>query len=523
MRRLGLSLLLVCLPFLVCVEAQAQPATITGPVAVTVPPGDPSRDFVFSTSAIDLAGYGYVEEEFFIEGTASRYTTPELATGSVVDRGHPYKTRLVVRRPASPDHFNGTVVVEWNNVTAGRDLDIDWFQAGAYFVRNGYVWIGVSAQRVGVDHLRQWSPARYGSLDVTHDGMVEDDALSYDIFSAVGKAVRAPGAVDVLGGLAAERVFATGHSQSASRLSVYLNNVHPRDPVFDAVVVHGGGSRIRQDQDVKIWKLMAEGDMVRRAAIRQPDTDTFRSWEVAGSSHVDIFFRTESTRVAALGAGRELVTAETGVPDCERPSYSRVPFRHVLHAAFDHLVRWVDDGTAPPTAPPLDTSSVGPPAVFTRDAHGNALGGIRLAAHAVPTATNTGMNSGSQRFCGLYGTHEPFDAATLARLYPSAEVYRDAVKEVAAANLAAGYILEHDAKATVREAERSDIGTPYGGIDGDHLKVYVEELTAVGSSAPRPIPRTRPGWRASSVRRACPTSGHRRSTWTPSGCHGHGR
>ena len=204
MRRLGLSLLLVCLTFLVCVEAQAQPATITGPVAVTVPPGDPSRDFVFSASAIDLAGYGYVEEEFFIEGTASRYTTPELATGSVVDRGHPYKTRLVVRRPASPDHFNGTVVVEWNNVTAGRDLDIDWFQAGAYFVRNGYVWIGVSAQRVGVDHLRQWSPARYGSLDVTHDGMVEDDALSYDIFSAGGKAVRAPEAVDVLGGLAAQ-------------------------------------------------------------------------------------------------------------------------------------------------------------------------------------------------------------------------------------------------------------------------------------------------------------------------------
>lgn len=48
---------------------------------------------------------------------------------------------------------------------------------------------------------------------------------------------------------------------------MYLNNVHPRDPVFDAVVVHGGGRRIRQDQDVKVWKLMAEGDMVGRAAI----------------------------------------------------------------------------------------------------------------------------------------------------------------------------------------------------------------------------------------------------------------
>ena len=479
MSRLSLSFAMALLAFIIPPAAWSQPVTIVGPILAPVPPGDPSHDFVFSTSAIDLAGHGYVEEEFFIAGTANRYTTPELATGSVIDGGHPYKTRFVVRRPTESARFNGTVVIEWNNVTGGRDLDIDWFQAGAYFVRNGYVWIGVSAQRVGVNHLREWSPARYRSLDVTHDGRIENDALSYDIFSAVAKAVREPGDVDVLGGLAVERLIATGHSQSASRLSVYLNNVHPRGPVFDAVVVHGGGGQVRQDQDVKIWKIMAEGDMVTRAVIRQPDTDTFRSWEVAGSSHVDIFFRTESSRVAALEAGRELATAEIGSPDCDRPSYSRVPFRHVLHAAFDHLVRWVDDGTPPPSAPPLDTSVVGPPAVFDRDAQGNVLGGIRLAAHAVPTGTNTGTNTGNQRFCRLYGTHEPFDAALLERLYPSTEVYVEAVKDAVAANLAAGYILDHDAEATVREAERSDIGAPYGGIDGDHLKVYVEQLTAI--------------------------------------------
>ena len=228
--------------------------------------------------------------------------------------------------------------------------------------------------------------------------------------------------------------------------------------MFDAVVVHGGGGRIRDDQDVKIWKLMAETDMVRRAVSRQPDTDTFRSWEVAGSSQVDIFFRVESNKVSALGAGRHPATVEIGVPNCERPSYSRrVPFRYSMHAAFDHLVRWVDVGTPPPPAPPIAASTVGPPAVFTRDSHGNALGGIRLAAHAVLTATNTGMNSGDG-FCRLYGSHEPFDAATIAALYPSHDAYLAAVKAATAANLAAGYILEHDANATIREAERSDIG-----------------------------------------------------------------
>jgi hypothetical protein len=42
-----------------------------------------------------------VEQEFFIEGTANRYNTPALATGIVVDSGHPYRTRMVIRRPLS--------------------------------------------------------------------------------------------------------------------------------------------------------------------------------------------------------------------------------------------------------------------------------------------------------------------------------------------------------------------------------------------------------------------------------------
>ena len=40
-----------------------------------------------------------MEEEFFIDGTANVYNTPPLATGSILSSGHPYKTRIVVRRP----------------------------------------------------------------------------------------------------------------------------------------------------------------------------------------------------------------------------------------------------------------------------------------------------------------------------------------------------------------------------------------------------------------------------------------
>ena len=439
------------------VTARVAPARVTGPIPVRVPRGDASRDFIFTTSGMDLAGHGYVEEEFFVEGTANRYSSPDLETADVLDGPHAYRTRVVVRRPRDPSRFNGTAVVEWNNVTASQDIDIDWLYVGEHLMRGGYAWVGVSAQRVGVDHLRGWSPNRYGTLDVTMDGSIENDALSYDIFAAVGEIVRAPGEVSLLPGFDVERVLATGHSQSAGRLAVYLNNVHPLNPVFDGVMVHGGGGVIRTDQEVEVFKLMAETDMPRRVDSRQPDTDTFVQWEVAGTSHVDMSYAEERARVSAVQAGRDPATAEVRFPECAEPPYSRVPFRHVMNATFEHLVRWVDGGPPPPSAPVLESAPTGSSDVFARDEHGNALGGIQLAAHAVPTATNSGINNG-EGFCRLYGSHYPFDAPKLAALYPTHAEYVARVREVVRRNLDAGYILERDAEETIRQAEQSAIG-----------------------------------------------------------------
>jgi hypothetical protein len=61
---------------------------VTGPIPATAAPGDPSHDYPFFCTTIDLSSSGYVEEEFFFEGTANRYNTPAGATGSVMDAGH---------------------------------------------------------------------------------------------------------------------------------------------------------------------------------------------------------------------------------------------------------------------------------------------------------------------------------------------------------------------------------------------------------------------------------------------------
>jgi hypothetical protein len=129
-----------------------------------------------------------------------------------------------------------------------------------------------------------------------------------------------------------------------------------------------------------------------------------------------------------------------------------------MAAALDHLVAWVKDGKTPPSAPPIEITSAGPPAVIARDADGNSSGGgIRLAGIAVPIAVNTGQNSGPG-FCRLYGSHVDFDQEKLASRYPTHVAYVAAVRAVTDKNVAAGYILRPDADATIAAAERSAIG-----------------------------------------------------------------
>ncbi len=428
--------------------------TVIGPVPSQAP-GSASRDYPWLATMHDLAAVGYVEEEFFIEGTANRYnTTVPLGTnGSVVSGGHPYRTRIIVRRPVSPWKFNGTVLAEWQNVSAGYDLDAMWGASFEHITRSGYAWVGISAQRVGVqappNGLKNWSPTRYGSLDVTAGGTVVDDALSYDIYAQALQALRQPTGVRPLGKLDAKRVLAIGASQSAGRLAVFVNALHPLigDPV-DAYLLYIGGGRVRSDLSVPIFKLISETDVPVQVASRQPDTPLFRFWEVAGASH--------SGRRTVLNT-RPLLARDGVAPavgDCARPPFPRVPIHYVINAVYEHMVRWVREGVQPPSAPPVTTDG----AVIQRDTYGNALGGIRLSEFAIPTALNSGANTGAA-FCILYGTYIPFEQSVIDQLYPTHGSYVVPAINQAHDTVRDGYVLWQDALRTKHLAAHSIVGS----------------------------------------------------------------
>ncbi|HXQ43165.1 MAG TPA: alpha/beta hydrolase domain-containing protein [Acidimicrobiales bacterium] len=459
------------------------PSTVPTP-AVTGPITGPGRPSIISTS-FDLADVGYREAEYFISGTASRYGLKGTAPADgrwTVTRGTTarYKTRLLVYRPSDPRRFNGTVVVEWLNESAGADTAPDWIGDHTQLIRQGFAWVGVSAQALGVNGgtgvlgaggagLKKTNPPRYGTL--RHPG----DAYSYDIFSQAAQAIRHRGRVSVLGGLRPKALIADGESQSAFFLTTYIDAVAPLAHVFNGYLVHsrwGGGTSLsgslalgahepfRTDLGVPVLAFETETDLVAGyAGDRQPDNRWFRDWEVAGTSHADDYLSligmSDDGRSNVAGA---IVTDDTPLTiiGCTAPPNSG-PQHWVLDAAISALDGWVRTGTAPPHAPRLDLTPGASPTI-RRDALGNALGGIRTPELDAPIATLTGTAvPGQSETCSLFGSTTPFDRATLTSLYPTHADYVSSFDAATRRAVKAGFILPADASQIEAAAAASSV------------------------------------------------------------------
>jgi hypothetical protein len=442
------------------------------------------------------ADVGYVEEEFFVDGEATAYTAiGELSSDGAWDvegsSTAPYATRIVVWRPEDPGDFNGTVYVEWFNVTAGFDAGFDWIQAHDMITRTGAVWVGVSAQAVGVQGGRQVGnvgtavttpaagglkaadPERYGTL--THPG----DGYSYDIFTQAALAVSGDGdGVDPLEGYDVERLIGMGQSQSARFLTTYANAAQPQVLVFDALMIHarGGGAaslavdaprddpampavvRIREDLAQPVLILQTETELVGTyVPARQPDTDTIRLWEMAGTAHIDGFpALTDTNDGRAEFTVLDPAQATGGPVNCSTPVNAGIQ-QPIVQAALFGLDAWVRDGTALPRFDRIETTGTAPDVRIVRDEDGLAVGGVRSPIVEVPIAVNTGeANSGPNAdYCRLFGTSRALDRAALGRLYPGGETDYVANFDAAVAEaVEAGIWLGHEAdeyKAAARQ------------------------------------------------------------------------
>ena len=403
---------------------------------ITPVPGKPN----LLLGAYEPDTLGYRAEEFFVSGTASSYAADEQAD---------YTTRIVVLTPTDDAAFNGTVIVEWLNVSGGIDAPAVWFMAHREIARDGYAYVAVSAQRVGVEggaslvgadmSLKAQDPERYATL--SHPG----DAFAYDIFSQAGSLVRN----GLLGTLDPKAVLAVGESQSAAYLTTYVNDVDPLTGVYDGFLVHSrfgpaaplDGTSVfdaagpdavqaipfRPDLRVPTMTVITETDLIGgwRAgyhSARIPDNELFRAWEIPGTAHADNY----TIRVGFIDNGSasldDIVAAYAPTNELmgTRLSYciNFAPQHHyVLQAAIAKLNDWVRTGEPAPTAPQIALTDADPP-LLDLDANGIAKGGVRTPWVDVPIARTSGIAPDESPMSFLFGSGEVFDTAVLSALYP---------------------------------------------------------------------------------------------------------
>jgi Alpha/beta hydrolase domain len=481
------------------VASAAPEVTVPTPTPTVSLPPVGTHGFPFLSEVIDLDRFGYVEDEVFIEGTARSYV-PDAPLDNVTDGrwdSSPtgptagYKTRLLIRRPTNPAKFNGTVLVDWMNVSSGWDTDV-FTGASSEILREGYAYVGVSAQAVGVNFLRNtWETgpgARYASL--VHPG----DSYSYDMFSQAVQAIVAPSPAGPapLGDLTSRvsSLVGYGASQSGSRLVTYVNAVHPTAGLLDGFLIfltNSGAAlsqapldpvpvpntpaarRIRTDSNDPVVYAQSETEFVAsaRGIHAQPDGGRFRLWEYPGSAH--------ATRPGVEAS--EPKRAKSGLPigpvPCDDPPINDLEFSISVKAGLHAIRQWIEDGLAPNHAPradldiPADPSI---PATVVRDpATGIATGGIRLPDVEVPTRTLSAARPPNP-VCTLFGAVDPWNGdsdawdgtvrdpsptpePSLVELYGKESKYVKAVKQAADALVADGFLRPKDAQEIIDRAK----------------------------------------------------------------------
>jgi hypothetical protein len=441
-------------------SAVKRSATPTGPTPTIAGPvsGGTTGKINSGAPAPLLEQAGYTEEEFFLSGTATSYQPDgdwkqDGLWKVTADQTADFTNRAIVRRPSDPSKFNGTVFVEWLNVSGGADLAVDFGYLSNELTDQGYIYVGVGTQKVGSDNAKNADPTRYAPL--VHPG----DTFSYDMFTQAGRAVLGNKLFPSTYGI--KKIIADGESQSAGRMTTYIDAIQPTADVYDAFFVHsrsdrgtpvaGGqsipsGVHIRTDLRSPTLVVLTETDVIGNQQSLQPDDDKYRRWEIAGSAHVD------NNDLSTL-AGNDPTQINVVGQTCAKTTNTAKQWL-VMDAGLRHVNDWIGGGPPPPSGDKLAVDA----GKYVADAHGNSTGGIRLPEVVAPVATYAGLGN-TPSWCALFGSTVPFDPPVVQQLYADHAAY---VKAYAAATdelVSKGFAIERDATKAKAEVQASAVAS----------------------------------------------------------------
>lgn len=450
--------------------------TIEGPIAQN------STSYAYNTmrkakQPYDVATKGYVEEEFFLSGTANVY---DLKNGkvTVATKAVPYVNRILVRRPADKAKSSGVVLLDIYNASNGFDVEDHWRRLGDHTMASGDTYVGVTSKPINVDALKNFDPKRYAKLTWNLSGTPDpnrvplkadptnptafnphqsipgtEEGLAWDIITQTGNALRVE-RKQLLGGQKTSTLLLIGQSQSGIYLNTWTNHFHALVAkargrnLFDGYLNSVGAKNERplrqtgkglemvdasdaHDFDVPFITVSAEGDF----SLFPPGTLTGaktpknrRHWMVTATPHTDLLSKEIMQDAEILRSGRLPRVMDQAFIDALNP----YPLEPAIIAAKSALVKWHEKGVPAAPSRAFDISD----GTLVRDSLGNAKGGLRYGLLNLPLATYTGASAPGS----VFGSWKPISLAEFTKRYGTRQAYIAELREANKASIKAGYL-----------------------------------------------------------------------------------
>ena len=458
----------------------ATPLRFSGPVPVTA--GSIPWGTAMDGGAREalVRRYTYVEEEFFVSGSAAVYG-PGGETRHAPGQSHndfaaqlrplakmmrdnvPFTTRAAMLRPADMRKFSGVVhLIPWHNLDATTYVERN-------LLRGGDIWIGIECcggTRFGVEekpsggvaNLKSFNPQRYASLslpsgapsdwpdlqpgrlgeafksinfgrpDADHNIFRQEISRSYaqglDILTQTAELLRQGGATSPLAPHKVRRIFTAGRSGQSTILQPYVQFHHAAAKArlghvpFDAYMIRVGAMPTNRPAGSVLVVVQSEAEA---KGILAPELATLNDSD-------DPMFR--YYEIAGVGHGL------TARPNVSSTIGSVVPkgvqgisdiAGHSDYEPCDKISlplvwgMWRNiqgwlDKGVPMPRAARIVRDPGTPGNLARDRFGNAMGGIRLPWMNFPDAEYVGVISQKNP---LEGGMKRFDEAQMHELYGS--------------------------------------------------------------------------------------------------------
>lgn len=361
----------------------------------------------------DLAHFNYVTKEYFVSGTAN---------------GQPYKTRIVIRKPAENSKFSGLILAESMHPSGNPWM---FHFTHVYSMSSGH--IGVEILTSTPQGFREFNPERYKDLVIAN-------GQTNEILAQVGALLKSKQSDNPLAGLAVRKMILAGSSASAGVVVNYMPahavyRLADMKPIYDGFLPTSNNSNIAS-ADVPTIQVPTMREVFQGNGTTRVDSDApgsqIRVYEFAGMAHID------SRDAAAY------------YPDPCKDSISRFPMAVYMSVALNHLFQWVDKGTVPPHGDRyyVDYNTENDGSLLALDEYGNVKGGIRNPYVDVPAKSYRVPNAGADRpipdahpfvavrgpeaqnqLCSLANYEVPLTPAQLKKLYKNRKDYQTRVQQ----------------------------------------------------------------------------------------------